>query len=207
MNRAAPHTVALPAASGGGPRSAAALCLAASRPIKLGPAPVRQPGFDDEQAGADHRPARHLRLLAHHELTLPFDEDLSAPPRRRLSPLVADDFARRATGRGELPDPIRFGRDFVQALVEVMTGRRPVGQLARHTTIRVHAGLVRDHGARGSRVLPGQAPMVHSVRVMEPADGVAELSAVVRFGPRYRAIAARIEGLDGHWRCVRLQIG
>jgi hypothetical protein len=202
MNRPATHPIGLRTVHGAGPRSAAALCLA-----RLGPAPVRQPGFDDEQASPDLRRPGHLRLIGHDELTLPFGEDLSTPARERLSPQIADDFTRRPTGRGELPDPTRFGRDFVQALVEVMTGRRPVAQLARHTTIRVHAGLVRDHGAPATRGRLAHAPVLHSVRVMEPADGVAELSAVVRFGPRYRAIAARIEGLDGHWRCVRLQIG
>jgi hypothetical protein len=45
------------------------------------------------------------------------------------------------------------------------------------------------------------------VRVFEPADGVAELSAVVQVGPRYRAVAARLEGRNGRWRCVRLQLG
>jgi hypothetical protein len=48
---------------------------------------------------------------------------------------------------------------------------------------------------------------IRSVRVCEPADGVAELSAVVQVGTRYRAVAARLEGLNGRWRCVRLQLG
>jgi hypothetical protein len=48
---------------------------------------------------------------------------------------------------------------------------------------------------------------LRSIRVCEPADGVAEVSAVVQIGPRFRAMAARLEGLDGRWRCVRLQLG
>jgi hypothetical protein len=29
----------------------------------------------------------------------------------------------------------------------------------------------------------------------------------VQVGTRYRAVAARLEGLNGRWRCVRLQLG
>jgi len=60
---------------------------------------------------------------------------------------------------------------------------------------------------RPARRAWAQPAVVRSVRVCEPADGVAELSAVVQAGARFRAIAARLEGLDGRWRCVRLQIG
>jgi len=45
------------------------------------------------------------------------------------------------------------------------------------------------------------------VHIAEPIDGIAEVAAVVRVGDRFRAIAFRLEGLDGRWRCVRLQIG
>jgi hypothetical protein len=48
---------------------------------------------------------------------------------------------------------------------------------------------------------------VHSIHIIEPADGVAEIAAIVRVGERFRAMALRLEGLDGRWRCVRLQIG
>jgi hypothetical protein len=45
------------------------------------------------------------------------------------------------------------------------------------------------------------------VRLCEPADEVAELSAVIQTGRRCRAVALRLEGTNGRWRCVRLQIG
>jgi hypothetical protein len=38
-------------------------------------------------------------------------------------------------------------------------------------------------------------------------DGVAEVSAVARRGGRAHAVAARLEGIDGRWRCTALQIG
>jgi hypothetical protein len=49
--------------------------------------------------------------------------------------------------------------------------------------------------------------VVRGVRVCEPADGVAEASAVVVDGGRVRAQAFRLVGLDGRWRVEALQIG
>lgn len=164
-------------------------------------APTREPAFDDEA------PTRHLQLVGPGEPMLPFTTALGEPSAHRLFGSRLDDFAARPTGRGELPDPLRFGRTFVQALLEVLNGRRPVGQLAPHTSPGVHSGLTRDQ-ARGSRLGPaGRAPVLHSLRVSEPADGVAEWSAVIQLGRRYRAVAGRFEGLDGRWRCTRLQLG
>jgi len=45
------------------------------------------------------------------------------------------------------------------------------------------------------------------VHVCEPVDGVAEISAVARRAGRAHAIAARLEGIDGRWRCTAVQIG
>jgi hypothetical protein len=53
---------------------------------------------------------------------------------------------------------------------------------------------------------PGVVPLVKSVRVSEPADGVAEVAAVVLRGTVYSAAAARLEGFDGRWRAVALEL-
>jgi hypothetical protein len=45
---------------------------------------------------------------------------------------------------------------------------------------------------------------VRSVHVQERPDGVAEVSATVRRGGRYAAVALRLEGVDGQWRCTEL---
>jgi hypothetical protein len=42
--------------------------------------------------------------------------------------------------------------------------------------------------------------------VCTPTDGVAEASAVIQVGRRCRALAMRLEGLDGQWRCTALEI-
>jgi hypothetical protein len=48
---------------------------------------------------------------------------------------------------------------------------------------------------------------VGSVRASEPADGIAELSATLRHGPRVRAVAMRLEVRHGRWCCTRLMLG
>jgi hypothetical protein len=93
-------------------------------------------------------------------------------------------------------------------MAEVLAGARPPGQLAGVATLEVLALLERNAGRLGAR--PGaraQRPVVGSVHVSEPRDGVAEACAVVDTGPRKRAIALRLEGIDGQWRCTALQIG
>jgi hypothetical protein len=45
------------------------------------------------------------------------------------------------------------------------------------------------------------------VHVTSPFDGVAEVAATVRRGPRVTAVALRLEGLDGRWQCTALHLG
>ncbi|MEP6598832.1 MAG: Rv3235 family protein [Actinomycetota bacterium] len=169
------------------------------RSVTVRPAPRREPPLDDE------RPQRHLSLVGPYDRPLPF----AMPSTRRLSE-TRDPFAVRPTGRGELPDPESFGRRLLVGVLEALAGRRPVQQLTPHLSPSVYGGLVADleRSGRSGRARTWHSPAtVRSVRVCEPADGVAELAAVVQIGTRYRAVAARFEGLDGRWRCVRLQLG
>jgi hypothetical protein len=138
---------------------------------------------------------------------LPFpDLDVAAPSRQRLiSPM--DPFEIQPTGRDDLPGARAWATALLVTLVEVLAGQRPVGQLARMTSPSVLSGIRRD-AARLSRLgRPGVPAQLKSVHLCEPADGVAEVAAVVFSEGRARAIAVRLEGLDGSWRCVRLAIG
>jgi hypothetical protein len=165
------------------------------------PAPPREPPFDDEL------PARHLTVVGPHDRPLPFEiDDLNAPSAMRQGK-PKDSFDVQPTGRSDLPDIRIFSRRMAIGIIEIATGRRPAGQLSRHTAPAVQAGLARDAGTI-TRLGSAQRPAtVHSIHITEPADGVAEVAAIVRVGSRFRAIAMRFEGLDGSWRCVRLQIG
>lgn len=172
---------------------------AGTQRFALRAAPHREPPFDDEQ------PGRHLSIVGPLDQPLPFDAEAALPARRSAPP--PDPFAARPTGRDELPEPAVLARRLVIGVIETATGRRSASQLRHHTSPTVQAGLVRDAG-RISRLGTARRPAaLHSLHVSEPADGVAEVAAVLRVGDRFRALALRLEGLDGRWRCVRLQIG
>ena len=160
------------------------------------PAPPLEPPYDPpEQPG---RP--HLRVVAPIDEPLPFEQ--SAP---RQGDLGNDFWGPQPTTRRSLPDPRPLARRFLQATLEALAGRRSPGQLQQWTSPTLFADLMR------ARQLPtagrAAAPAVTSVHVSEPADGVAEIAAVIRRGARFHAVAARLEGVDGRWRCVALQIG
>jgi hypothetical protein len=168
---------------------------------RIKPAPRREPPYDDELTG------RQLGLIGPLDRQLPFDTvDPTAPSMLRLRE-SADQFATQATGRDQLPELAVFARRLIIGIIETATGRRAAAQLSQHTAPAVQTGLARDAG-RIRRLGTAQRPAtLHSIHLNEPADGVAEVAAIVRIGNRFRAIALRLEGLDGRWRCVRLQIG
>jgi hypothetical protein len=170
------------------------------RPMTLRVAPRREPPFDDEIAAVGGEP--RLRLANFSEQPLPFD--VVRPSAVAVAVLLGEPKSGRSS---TLVDPSSWGRRLFVALLEARAGLRPVRQLANYFSPPVHAGLT----AQLSRVpiTPnGKRPAtVKSVHVCEPADGVAEVCAVIFTGARYRAIAARLEEYDGRWRCVHLQLG
>jgi len=164
----------------------------------LSPAPVREPPFDDELQPARHQ---HTSPWDQH---LPFIDDVAG---RGLHLDGQSQPSRRPPGIAGLPAPGRFARRFVIAVIETATGRRPAAQLRDHTSPGVHTGLVRDAGRIGRLGTAARPATLHSLHLAEPADGVVEVAAVILVADRFRALAFRLEGLDGRWRCVRLQIG
>ncbi len=114
----------------------------------------------------------------------------------------------RHTCRSDLPDPRHWAAHLAQALVEIMAGSRPAPQVVRWTTPEVYAVVARHAAVSARRGRTGaRRTRVRSVRVCEPADGVAEACAVVIDGTRVRALAMRMVGLDGRWHVEALQVG
>jgi hypothetical protein len=62
--------------------------------------------------------------------------------------------------------------------------------------------------ARSARGLPAKRPVhaILSLRHSSPADGVVEGVVVVQGPARTRAIALRLEGMDGRWRATSLAL-
>jgi hypothetical protein len=112
-----------------------------------------------------------------------------------------------ATPSTALPDPGPWTAQLVQAVVEVLAGERQRQQLVRWLSPEVYGELGR-HLSLAPRAAgaPRLRRTVSSVHVTEPADGVVEASVVVVGGRRARAVALRLEGLDGRWRCTRLAV-
>ena len=128
-------------------------------------------------------------------------------PRPLLGPAaIRDDFGPTWSRRAELPDARDAGRRLITLTLEALAGRRSLPQLQPMTSVGVFAAL--SGGRRPRWCTEGTAPLiVGPVHVCEPVDGVAEVTAVARRAGRAHAVAARLEGIDGRWRCTALQIG
>jgi hypothetical protein len=127
-------------------------------------------------------------------------------PRPSRVPAQADDFGPAWSTRAELPDPGLAGRRLITLTLETLAGRRPLAQLQPLTSLGVFAAL--SGGRRPRWCADSTSPLVIGrVHVCEPVDGVAEVSAVARRDGRAHAVAARLEGIDGRWRCTALQVG
>lgn len=108
--------------------------------------------------------------------------------------------------RADLPSAGPAGRRLITLTLEALAGRRPLAQLQPLTSSGVFTALAT--GRRPRWCTEGTAPLlVGPVHVCEPVDGVAEVTAVARRGGRAHAVAARLEGIDGRWRCTALQVG
>jgi hypothetical protein len=202
-------------------------------PLRQLPVPCCEPPYDDEldplawPSAAHPHDVREQSAVVQGTLALSFllpsgvpaapetaptlrlvgriDDETADTVRRSVDP---DDFGPQPSASELLPPARSWAGRVVQAIVEVLAGVRPVGQLVRWTTADVYdeiANLV----IPGPR-LPDCGPprgVVRSVHVTEPADGVAEVCALVRRGARSTAVALRLEGMDGRWQCTALELG
>jgi hypothetical protein len=190
-------------------------------PLRRIPVPVSEPPFDDERpgngpaggSGWDRGPGAAVQGTLALAFVLPNGVPAApvAPPELRLVPRPAAqddadevDFGPQPTGTASLPPLRRWSGQFAQAVVEVLAGDRPLSQLVRWTTSGVFDDLAGRIDASPTEPARG---VVRSLHVSEPADGVAEVAASVRRGPRCTALAIRLEGLDGRWQCTALEVG
>ena len=156
--------------------------------------PRLEPPYDDEL------PDGPLGVIRQRE-ELPFEE----PPPRRFEHEI-DFFDPQPTARRDLPEPEAWATRFLQAVFETLAGSRASAQLQEWTSQSVRSQISRMTYDSRWKTPPGMVPLVKSVRVSEPADGVAEVAAVDLRGTVYSAAAARLEGFDGRWRAVALEL-
>lgn len=121
-------------------------------------------------------------------------------------------FAPQRTSTVALPDPEPFLRNLSRGVLEVLAGVREVDQLARWLTEDAYRKLVTRSNlaarARSARGVPARRPVhaILSVRHSEPSDGVVEAVVIVQGPARTRAVAMRLEGMDGRWRATSLAL-
>ena len=193
------------------PSTEAPLSLVPALPaLRLLPVPACEPPYDDElpvqPLAAATAPVGPLRGLVG-----PL-RGLAPAPLRLVPPLPPtpvlpddDEDAPRRTPVSDLPSARPVAHALVQGLLEVLAGVRPVAQLQRATTPELFAELERlVHGRPRAAGVRPPTGAIRSLHVQERPEGVAEVCATVRRGPRMAALALRLEGLGGRWTCTEL---
>ncbi|WP_165356852.1 Rv3235 family protein [Nocardioides zhouii] len=134
----------------------------------------------------------------------------TAPPRPRLrSTRTFDLVAVEAAERRHVD---AFVGRYLQAVVEISAGDRPLAQVLRHTVPEVYDDLAgRAHAVAAVAGEPpiGRGPnparpVVIGVRTALIRSDAVEASAHVRYGRRSRAVAARFEVVRDRWQCVAI---
>ena len=106
-------------------------------------------------------------------------------------------------------------RQFAQVIVEVLAGSRSPRQLVSCTTERVRAQI----DLLSQALAAGQRPRIRRIMTSRPAARVVEMTVVISFGPRSRALAMRFEHLPARrpapglparparWLCTAIEPG
>lgn len=166
--------------------------------------PQVAPPYDDEEGSCDREgnggrlagPAVLARGPGHLEAP-----QYGATVDNPIDPGSGDD------GAGQRPSATlpagHWPGQFAQVLAETLAGSRPHHQLTAWTSEQAR----RQIRQLSPLLATGERPLVRRVVTFAPASGVLELTAVVGFGPRVRALALRLEREpDGRgWRCTAVE--
>jgi hypothetical protein len=91
------------------------------------------------------------------------------------------------------PDPTGlWASQFAQVVAETLAGSRPARQLTPWTTEQTRQRIRQ----LGPTLVADQRPRVRRIVTSAPSQDVLELTAVVGFGPRVRALALRLERIE-----------
>lgn len=126
--------------------------------------------------------------------------------------LLHEYFAPQPTATKDLPDPLPLIEGLTRGVFEVLAGVRDIDQLARWIAEDAYRNLVIRANlasrARSARKTAPTRPVFQILRVRHssPADGIIEAVVVVSGPARSRAVAMRLEGLDGRWRATSLAV-
>lgn len=130
------------------------------------------------------------------------------PAREHPAPPAREHPAPPAREHPAPPAAVAFADVTLRHVLEVVDRRRPLTQL-RHALRPALLDAVAAHARMPSA---GGAAVLRRVRLRAVAAGTAEPSAAEVFatytrGRRVRAVAGRVEVVDGRWQLVALQLG
>jgi hypothetical protein len=170
-----------------------ATCGAPVLPFALHPSPLPPLTHDTFHAAWPTPPLARPERASHATRRTCIDDELD------------EIFGPQPTPRSALPDPGPRAAAAVRVLLEVMVGDRPAYQVAEWVSPALLTSLERRCPAGAPR--QARRPLLRSLHVSEPAESVAEVAAVISNGPRCRAVALRLEGMDGRWTVTALRVG
>jgi len=146
-----------------------------------------------------------------HAVTSPARGSLpSKPIRARFIP--DEFFGAQPSPRAELPEPEPLLENLTRCVIEILAGARELEQIARWVTDDVYRHLLKrvvlSSRARQVKGVVASRPAfaIGSMSICEPRDGVIESVVIVRGRARTRAVAIRLEGLDGRWRASAINV-
>jgi Family of unknown function (DUF6459) len=104
---------------------------------------------------------------------------------------------------------------FAQVIVEILAGSRAPGQLVALTTDRARGQIKR----LAPQLVTDRRPRIQRIVTSRPAAGAVEMTVIVSFGPRPRALALRFEHVaeqpaapgrlarPARWVCAAVEAG
>ncbi|MCG7207102.1 MULTISPECIES: Rv3235 family protein [Streptomyces] len=129
------------------------------------------------------------------------------PPGRRDSRRPGTPASRRPLTPPAAPTGPRPTDLFAERLLAVLSGRRPVHWMLRHTAGPAYDDLARL-AERGPLRARGADPVVRDIGYYVPRAGALEVFARIAAGEQLRAMAFRLEqGADLRWRCTAVELG
>jgi hypothetical protein len=202
------------------PESPASSEPTASSELRLITVPAGWPPYDCETHGAACPVARAAALTNPHVSHQA--PALAGPPRPTAPPLAPDQSSpdqsspgQNTAGQSSAGRATALPRQFAQVIVEILAGSRPLRQTVGWTTDRVRAQI----GDLTQVLASDQRPRIRRVVTSQPVASVVEMTVVVTFGARSRALAMRFEHMPARqprpgwparparWLCTELETG
>ena len=162
--------------------------------VRLCPVPDSAPPYDDEllpRSGPPTVPGSPAQATASPAAAPAGQRDQEESRGDRRQPGPGDQPGDEGPPRRGGPPPAdgAWPGQFAQVLVETLAGSRPPRQMSSWATERTRARIQR----LGPMLAAGQRPQLRRVVAFRPASDVIEMTVIVSFGPRVRALAIRLE--------------